>query len=85
MYQVTKTVRTTHGRDGAVVLDIREGQMFNLNVIGSRIVELLQAGSSEENIASQISAEFRVAKDIAEDDVREFLGALKKHRLVEPC
>ena len=34
MYKLSSTVRTTHGQDGAVVLDIRKGQMFNLNETG---------------------------------------------------
>jgi hypothetical protein len=45
MYRVSDSVRSTHGQDGAIVLDIRQGQMFNLNFVGSRILELLKEGS----------------------------------------
>lgn len=85
MYRVSETVRTTHGQDGAVVLDIRQGQMFNLNPAGSRIVELLKTGSAELQIADQLSREFGIGRDVAEKDLREFLQELKSHRLIEDC
>jgi hypothetical protein len=83
MYRVSEAVRSTHGRDGGVVLDIRKGQMFNLNFVGSRIVELLKAGSTESEIAGEISREFSIKRDLAEQDVQEFLQTLQKHCLVE--
>ena len=82
MYRVSEGVRSTHGQDGAIVLDIRQGQMFNLNFVGSRILELLNNGSTESAIADQLSRDFDVSRDIAEQDVREFIDALKEHRLV---
>jgi len=85
MYKVCETVRATHGRDGAVVLDIQHGQMFNLNLAASRIVELLKSGLLESEIADQMSQEFGIRLDGAQSDVREFLENLKKHHLVEEC
>jgi PqqD family protein of HPr-rel-A system len=82
MYRVSEGVRSTHGQDGAIVLDIRQGQMFNLNFVGSRILELLNNGSTESAIADQLSRDFDVSRDIAEQDVREFIDTLKEHRLV---
>ena len=82
MYRVSEGVRSTHGQDGAIVLDIRQGQMFNLNFVGSRILELLNNGSTESAIADQLSRDFDVSRDIAEQDVREFIDALEEHRLV---
>jgi len=83
MYRVYDTVRSTHSQDGAVVLDIRQGQMFNLNFVGSRILTLLKEGLTESAIVDKISQEFDVSREIAERDVREFIGALKEHELVE--
>jgi hypothetical protein len=82
MHRVSNTVRSTHNQDGAVVLDIRQGQMFNLNFVGSRI-ELLKNGSTEFAIVDEISREFDVSRNVAENDVREFLQNLKKCHLVE--
>ena len=83
MYRVSDTVRSTHSRDGAIVLDVRQGQMFNLNFVGSRILELLKSGSAESAIVDEISREFGVSQDLAKKDVREFLLNLKKCQLIE--
>ena len=83
MYRISKTVRSTHNQDGAIVLDIRQGQMFNLNLVGSRILELLKRGSTESEIVDDIGQEFSVGRELAENDVREFLQTLQKCHLVE--
>jgi len=83
MYRVAESARSTHGQDGAVVLDIRQGQMFNLNLVGSRILELLQAGTDEPAIVDEISQKFTVSRDVAQRDVREFIESLKQHHLLE--
>ena len=83
MYRVSESVRSTHGQDGAIVLDIRQGQMFNLNLVGSRILELLKSGATESAIVDEISQKFEVRREVAESDVREFVEVLKKHHVLE--
>ena len=83
MYRVLESIRSTHGQDGAIVLDIRQGQMFNLNPVGSRILELLEAGATEPAVVDEISQKFEVNREIAETDVREFIESLKQHHLLE--
>jgi hypothetical protein len=82
MYRVSEGVRSTHGQDGAIVLDVQQGQMFNLNRVGSRILELLESGSEESDIVNAISHEFGAGQEVVKDDVREFIETLKKHKLV---
>ncbi len=83
MYRVSETVRSTHSQDGAIVLEVQRGQMFSLNFVGSRILELLKSGYSELEIVDKIGREFGVRRDLAENDVREFLQTLKERQLVE--
>ena len=83
MYKVSEGIRSTHGQDGAIVLDIRQGQMFNLNFVGSRILELLEIGSTESAIVDEISQKFEVSRDVAETDVQEFIESLKQQNLLE--
>jgi hypothetical protein len=83
MYRVSNTVRSTHNQDGAIVLDLRQGQIFNLNFVGSRIFELLKNGYTELAIADQISHEFGIGRDLAKSDVQQFLQTLKNSHLVE--
>lgn len=83
MYRVAESVRSSHRQDGAIVLDIRQGQMYNLNLVGSRILELLKTGATESAIVDEISQRFEVSKAVAETDVREFIESLKQHQLLE--
>ena len=83
MLKVSEHVRSTHSQDGAIVLDIRHGQMFRLNLVGSRMLELLKQGHSEERIAEEVSREFGVERTIVETDLREFLTHLEKNNLLE--
>lgn len=82
MHRVSEGVRSAHGQDGAIVLDVRHGEMFNLNCVGSRILELLESGSAEPDIVKVISHEFNTSSKVVENDVREFVEALRKHKLV---
>jgi Coenzyme PQQ synthesis protein D (PqqD) len=84
MVQVSEHVRKIHSLDGGIVLDILHGQMFGLNFVGSRILELLQQQSTPTLIAQEIAATFGISAETAERDVREFLETLEKHHLIEP-
>jgi hypothetical protein len=84
MFRLSDEVRSTHGQDGAVVLDIRHGQMYCLNLVGSRMLELLKQGHGEKEITDQVSKEFDASCDGVAADLREFLGVLEQHHLVEP-
>jgi len=81
--KLSDEVRSTHGLDGAVVLDIRGGQMFRLNRVGSRILELLGSGLTEFQIADQVSSEFGADRATVVRDLEEFLTRLRSHHLIE--
>ena len=83
LLKIAEGVRSTHDRDGGVVLDIRHGQMFTLNLVGSKILEMLKRGCPETQMVEEISRKFHIRQDIVERDVREFLECLEKHRLLE--
>jgi hypothetical protein len=85
MHKVSDSIRSTHGQDGAIVLDIRQGQMFNLNLVGSRILELLESGSTDEQIVGVISREFNAGIETVQKDLVEFLEELKARKLVDPA
>ena len=81
--KIAQGVRSTHNRDGAVVLDIHHGHMFTLNLVGSKILEMLEHGCPETQMVEEISRKFRIGHDIVERDVREFLACLEKHQLLQ--
>jgi hypothetical protein len=81
--KLSSQVRSTHNLDGAVVLDILHGQMYRLNFVGSRMLELLKQGCAEEQITDEISQAFGVPRETVASDLREFLAHLEKHHLIE--
>jgi len=83
MHRISDSIRSTHGQDGAIVLDIRQGQMFNLNVVGSRILKLLESGATEPAVVDEIRQKFEVSRDVAANDVREFIESLRRHHLLQ--
>jgi hypothetical protein len=85
MVRVSEHVRKTHSPDGGIVLDILHGQMFRLNFVGSRILELLQQGRTETQIADALSQEFGADRETFTADLQEFLAHLEKHHLLERC
>jgi hypothetical protein len=81
--KLSAQVRSTHNRDGAVILNILHGEMFRLNFVGSRMLELLKLGRTETQIADELSLEFSAARETVATDLREFLEHLQKHHLLE--
>ena len=79
--KLSEHVRSAHNQDGAVVLDILHGEMFRLNFVGSRMLELLKDGFTNAQIAETISREFGVARETVAMDLEEFLAHLEKHNL----
>lgn len=80
---LSEHVRSTHSLDGAVILDILHGQMFRLNVVGSRILELLKQGMTEAQIADAISRDSGAPLEIVATDLRDFLDHLERNHLIE--
>ncbi len=76
MFRIASEVRSTQTQDGSILLNVHHGQMFCLNLVGSKILELLQRGYDETRIAEEISRAYGVDRDVASSDVREFLDAL---------
>ena len=83
MFRVSEYVRKTSSEDGGIILDVKHGRMFGLNIVGSRILQLLEQQHTPREIAQEIASTFGVTAEIAESDVREFLETLEKHHLIE--
>ena len=82
MLNTSDTVRSTNTEDGRVLLDVRHGQMFSVNVVGSKILELVEQGWDEARIAEEISRTYTIGIEIVRPDVRDFIEALRKHEIL---
>jgi len=80
--RVSEKVRSMFNPDGAVLMDIEGGQMFNLNVVGSIIWRRLSEGDSPEQIARNLASEFNIPYEQAFTDVNELLQQLVAQHLV---
>jgi hypothetical protein len=81
--KLSEHVRSTHNPDGAVVLDILHGEMYRLNFVGSRMLELLKQGFTNVQIVDAISRDFGIGRETVTADLQEFLVHLQKHSLLE--
>ncbi|MHB8413378.1 MAG: PqqD family protein [Candidatus Acidiferrales bacterium] len=83
MFRIASTIRRTETEDGGILLDIHHGQMFCLNVVGSKIIELLERGLDEAQIADQISRAFAADIETVRAHVREFIEVLNQHHILQ--
>src|SRR4029077_4511691 len=81
MLNTSDSVRSTRTQDGRILLDVRHGQMFSLNVVGSKILELIEQGWDESRIGEEISRAYATTIEVARTDVHEFIEALHKHSI----
>jgi Coenzyme PQQ synthesis protein D (PqqD) len=82
MLAISKTIRRTQTQDGRILLDVERGQIFCLNVIGSKILDLLETGYDEGQIAEHVSEAYGADLDIVRTDVHDFLKTLNKHEIL---
>ena len=76
-------VRRVSSSDGAIVLHVRRGTMFRVNLMGSKILDLLEQGVSPAEIAERISAEFNVSLEVVQNDLGPFLQSLRTHGVID--
>ena len=84
MFRISDTIRRTETVDGGILLDIHHGQMFSLNVVGAKILELMQRGYDETRIADEISRAYGANREVVRADVLEFIETLHKHHILQP-
>jgi hypothetical protein len=82
MPTLSRSIRLTKGKDGGVLLDVRQGAIFTLNPVGVRILELLEQEQTTASIVSQISCEFRASRHMVSGDVTSFLQLLHEQGLL---
>ena len=82
MFRISDTIRRTQTVDGGILLDIHHGQMFCLNVVGAKILELMQQGYDEPRITEEISRDYQTSRDTVRADVREFIESLHQHHIL---
>jgi hypothetical protein len=83
MFQISNTVRRTKTEDGGILLDVHHGRMFCLNVVGSKIIDLLEKGFDTAQIAAEVSDAYAMDIETVGVDVRDFIDVLNKHHILQ--
>jgi hypothetical protein len=68
--------------DEIVLLHLENGTYYGLDPVGTRIWALLKQDHGPVEICRLLSAEYEVAPETVEQDVRSFLTDLKSHGIV---
>jgi len=83
MFRISDTIRRTQAEDGGILLDVHHGQIFRLNVVGSKILELLEGGFDEAQIACQVSSAYVTNIETVRADVHDFIEVLNRHHILQ--
>jgi hypothetical protein len=68
---------------GAVLVDYETSKFYEANGTGTRIMQLLQASKTKEEIITSICDEYEVDPEIFEQDLDEFVEKLRKYELLD--
>lgn len=82
MLRISNTIRRRETADGGILLDIHHGQMFSLNLLGTKILELIHCGHDESSIIEEISDHYGADKDAVRADVSNFISILEDHHIL---
>lgn len=82
MLTISPSIRLAKSQDGGVLLDVEQGTMFSLNLVGARVIELLQEGHDPSSLADTIASEFHASPKTVEGDIGTFLASLGEQRLL---
>lgn len=85
-WEIISDIRLTHSANGAVLLDVRKGLCYRLNVVAARIwvtIEASQTGIGIAGIADALETHFDVSRQKLESDITEYLNELESIGVVE--
>jgi len=67
-----------------VILDSAAGQFFELNEMGTLMVELLLSGSSRQEVVNLIADRYQVDAEVVESDLTGLLQEMRRKQLLLP-
>lgn len=84
MFVISDAIRQAETADGEILLDVHHGQMFSLNVVGAKVLQMVRKGYDTSHIANEISRDYGANADVVRADVIEFIEALRRHHILQP-
>jgi len=85
VWSVSDSIRSTYTQDGAVLLDVKKGACYSMNVVAARVwtaLERSQEGITLGDIVNALEKRFPVPRTQLESDTAECLENLRRLGLV---
>jgi hypothetical protein len=82
VFKPAPSVRESETQDGAVLLDIEQGQCFSMNPVAAMIWKQLGQGCDPMEIAQNLARTFDISLDHASSDVEELVQRLRHVNLL---
>ena len=83
-WQVAPDVVSRRLGESIVLVNLVDDGVYELNRTGARTIELIQSGSTYDQIIRQLAEEFSSDRDILEADVTRLVGQLVAAGLITP-
>lgn len=80
--KINSHVRSMVGDDGAVLLDLKGGKYYSLNIVGATIWNKAQEGYTLAGILEHLKSEFSAPPAQLHEDLTTFVKGLEKKGLV---
>jgi len=68
--------------DALILVNLGTSRIFSLNGTGTRVWELLEAGSSVDEVERRLEDEYEVEKGLIEQEVTDLVGHLEREGLM---
>jgi len=85
VWSVLGSIRSTYTQDGAVLLDVKKGACYSMNVVAARVwtaLERSREGITLEDIVNALEKRFPVPRKQLESDTAECLENLRRLGLI---
>lgn len=80
--EINSEVRSTVGKDGAVLLDLHKGVYHSLNTLGTKVWVGLEEGLTFSELLDRLNGVFAVSQEQLSRDIESFIFELEKKRLI---
>ena len=83
MFKKSTQILSSTIDDEVVMMSSEKGMYYNLNPIGSRIWDLLEAPQTIESLCAQLMDEYDVDEATCKQETEEFIQSLAERGLIE--
>jgi hypothetical protein len=84
LFRISESVRRMETSDGAILLHVHRGELCSLNLVGAKILRLIERGFDEAAITEEICRDYDVDKSVVRSDVTEFIETLNRRSILLP-